>query len=166
MMPDAATVRWVPGAIPDARLLAGPVLILALAACDFEPPPPAGPLPPEKRDFVGVWEQRVGNPGDKTYQYVIARIFADGRMSYKKLTISGAAHYCTFYQESGIQKMTASGIEAETIFGLDLHFSVEQPPRESNGEWTMTLDGDRLARTRPEPEPNVDEPNCDEVKID
>ncbi|MDX1514646.1 MAG: hypothetical protein R3174_12990 [Gammaproteobacteria bacterium] len=137
-------------------------LLASLAACDMEPTPPAGPIPLDKQEFIGVWEQESGDPDSKQYKYVIARIGADGRMTYKRQTISGSSSRCMAYNASGIQEIGEGGIRAETIFGIDLNFTVEQPPREEGGQWTMILDGDRLVRTRPQPRAGAEQLGCDE----
>lgn len=151
---------------PALRALLATSLLAAQAGCDLEPPDPAGPLAPENRDYAGVWEQQIGVPGDEEYGYVIARISPDGWMAYKKLTVSGSGRYCTAYNSASIQDIKPDAIETETIFGFNVEFSVEQPPRERGGEWTMTLDGDRLVRTRPAPAASPERLDCDELGDD
>lgn len=147
-----------------ARRAFSAAFLLAQSGCSLEPPEPAVRMLPDHQDYIGVWEQRAGSAQNKQYKRVFAQISADGRISYQRINVHGSGHSCSSYNAATIQRMDVGEIEATVILWFTIKFKIDVPPRKSDGVWTMTLDGDRLTRTQPEPIANLGKLDCDEVK--
>lgn len=99
-------------------------LMLALAGC-------GNPVPPEKADYVGEWQQPT--------MYLL--ITPDGSVSYKRL--KGGATTSIDGPLKGF-----SGDDFEVGVGpLSTMFDVSRPPHRVEGKWKMIVDGVELTRT-------------------
>jgi hypothetical protein len=94
-----------------------------LAAC-------AKPVPPEQKDFIGLWEAPE----------MRLLITADGSLDYKRTKGGGSTSI-----NAPIQEFTANGFSAG-IGPLKTDFKVSQRPHALDGVWKMTVDGVELTR--------------------
>lgn len=99
-------------------------LALGLAAC-------GKPVPPEKAAFVGEWQ--------RPDMYLL--ITQDGSVKYKRLK-AGA----TVEVNGPLQGFEGDDFSVG-LGSMSTKFKVNQPPREVDGVWKMTVDGVELART-------------------
>ena len=105
-------------------LLAMLVLAFALAGC-------AKPVPAEKSAYVGEWT--------RPEMYLL--ITQDGSVRYKRLK-AGA----TVEVNGPLKGFEGDGFSVG-IGSLATKFKVDQPPRQVDGRWKMTVDGLELTRT-------------------
>lgn len=94
-----------------------------LAAC-------AKPVPPEQKDFVGLWEAPE----------MRLLITADGSLDYKRIKGGGSTSI-----NAPILEFTANGFSAG-LGPLKTDFKVSQRPHAVEGVWKMTVDGVELTR--------------------
>src|SRR5205814_396790 len=88
------------------------------------------PLPPDKRDYAGVWE-------GPQMQLLIG---LDGKIAYARRKGSS-----TTKVQAPIKEFHADGFSAG-IGPINTFFKVERPPHLEQGEWRMTVDGVELHR--------------------
>ena len=99
------------------------ILLLLLSAC-------ADPLPPDRLNYVGEWQSKE----------MVLVILADGSVSYKRLK-KGA----TVSVNGPLKEFVGDDFVVGVLF-VTTTFDVSEPPREINGEWSMTVDGAKLIR--------------------
>ena len=91
----------------------------------------SNPLPPEKREYIGLWQ------GDGMYLL----ISAEGRVEYKRLRGGQTTSI-----EAPLQEFIGADFRVGVGF-LSTTFKVEEPPHNLGGQWRMTVDGVQLVRT-------------------
>jgi hypothetical protein len=96
---------------------------VVVAAC-------AKPVPPEQKDFIGLWEAPE----------MRLLITADGSLDYKRIKGGGSTSI-----NAPIQEFTANGFSAG-LGPLKTDFKVSQRPHAVDGVWRMTVDGVELTR--------------------
>ena len=107
----------------NPRFLAILLTALLLTAC-------SQPLPPGKRGYAGHWQ------GEGMFLIITA----DGRVSFKR-TSGGVSKSI----DAPVKAFHGDDFEVGFAF-MSTHFKVEQPPRETEGIWTMVVDGVTLTR--------------------
>lgn len=110
------------------RLLSAALLSSSLAAC-------SKPLPPDKMDYAGHWQE-------KSTQLVISQ---DGNVNYQRRQAKGTTSVnAPILRFEGNDFLVGIG-------PLHTTFVVQRPPYKENGQWKMRVDGMDLIRTATAP---------------
>lgn len=122
------------------------LVFLTLAGC-------GKPVPAEKRDYVGFWENPI-------MQLIITQ---DGSVSYKRLKGGGNIKI-----EGPLQRFEGDDFVVG-IFFINTTFHVERPPYKDGAVWKMVVDGVELVRQgdlkiyKPDMTPKEQTPNAEKT---